>query len=154
MKTKKFNPKPDSVAEARMMAPGITVVYQIETSDKKELPWGLGVCEHVDKEKKMFRLQLFSPSSSDVHLAPWSIWEPITKTKEFSFTKKSWLKVNKLLIVKKGSPARRIHTRVLHKIRRDKRFNWQWISVLDPTDLPEACELEFDPDLGVEVDSD
>jgi len=56
----KANPtqKSGTAAMARMMAPGITVVYQIDAADRKErkcaLPWGIGVCDLVNQAQNNF----------------------------------------------------------------------------------------------------
>ena len=50
------NASKNSLNAARMMAPGITVVYPIDAKDQAKrqcaLPWGIGVCDLVDKQTK------------------------------------------------------------------------------------------------------
>lgn len=139
-----LNPKSGSVDQAKMMAPGITVVYRIDsagrTEEKSTLPWGIGVCLKVMDETKTFRIQVFTPSVNDPHRAPWCTWYSTETLKELSFNDKSWMKVSKLT-------KDLIPTKSLHKIWKDKRFAWQWIALLEPTNLPAPGKLEFRPSL-------
>ena len=142
---KQINPKRGSVAAAQMMAPGITVVYQIgsagRTDRKYALSWGIGVCRTVH-EKNTFEIEVFTPSDPAAHQAPWGTWKPTARRKEISFLDTSWMKVNKLT-------REKIPTGVLYKIWKDKRFGWHWISLLDPTNEPD--QLEFQPSLDMEI---
>ena len=137
---KKQTLQPGSLAEAQMLAPGITIIFKRESNAKATLSWGLGVITSVDKEKQTFVIQVYSPSNAAVTVAPWGKWVESHETKHFSWTDTTWLKVNRLTRGK-------IPLQVLHKIRTDGRFKWQWISNLDLTDVPKSSDLEFAPNL-------
>jgi hypothetical protein len=134
-------PNFDSINAARMMAPGIHVVYQIERKKASAgLPWGMGVCNSVNKTQKSFEVSVLEPTALTVLEAPWSTGE-ITKTKKvISFADPSWMKVNNLT-------RKQIPNKVLHAIWKEKKFDWQWISVLDSRkDDVSPADLEFAED--------
>ena len=132
--------EPGSVAEARMMAPGITVAYQV-ASKAGQLRWGIGVCVSQDKKQKVFEIQVFSPSEPEVTRAPWCKWNATDDKITLTWTDKTWLKVPKL-----GKKCK-IPTKALHLIRKDPRFSWQWISRLDLASVPDPGDIEFAPHL-------
>jgi len=134
---------PTTAAMARMIAPGITVVYQIDAADRKErkcaLPWGIGVCDLVNQAQNNFEVTVLLPTALPVPDAPWSTWQATPEKKTISFADPSWMKVNKLT-------RNQIPTKVLYQIWKDKRFSWHWISLLDPTKADVSPEdLEFQP---------
>lgn len=144
---KHITPKPNSLDEAEMMAAGITVVYKLEPTsqiDKKcKLSWGIGVCKYVKRQEKLFEIKVFAPSELDAERAPWGTWTETSTIKEIPFAS-IWLKVNKLAGPKNG--PKKIPTKVLHQIWKDKRFEWRWISVLDRVeDLRPDDNIEFEP---------
>jgi hypothetical protein len=148
----KPNPTIDSVSAARMMAPGITVVYQIDaagrTARKCALPWGIGVCNSVNHVQKNFEVSVFLPTALAAPEAPWSTWKATAGKKLISFADPSWMKVNKLTRDK-------IPTKVLFQIWKEKKFGWHWISILDPqNDDVDPANLEFQPSLDGERDED
>lgn len=145
------DPKTGSVAEARMMAPGICVAYLINSAGRSgengnKLSWGFGECIKVNKDKKNFEIEVFVPLNKDPLRAPWGQWKTTTLKKEISFSDSSWMKVGKL---SRG----KIPTRELYKIWKDQRFGWQWISTYwDPDhESSEPIELEF---VSLDEDSD
>ena len=144
---KHINPKAGSLDAAEMMAAGITAVYKIESisqiDEKGKLSWGIGVCKEVKIREKVFEIQVFAPTNPDAVRAPWGTWTETTTKKEISFAS-TWLKVNKLTGKKNG--PKKIPTKVLHQIWKDKRFAWRWISVLDTEeDLRPDDDLVFEP---------
>jgi hypothetical protein len=68
--------------------------------------------------------------------APWSEWVETTEKKTFSSVNPNWIKVNKLT-------RNKIPTKVLYKIWKENKFNWQWISVLDSGNDNVEPEFEF-----------
>jgi len=127
--------KPGSLTAARMLAPGLFVVYKKELKEEQDtLSWGIGVCVTVDEAKKTFRVKELAPTDSRVTVAPWKKWVETDNTKEFLHSDPGWMKVRNLI---RG----RIRTDVLRKIRNDARFSWQWIQLLDTTNLPQPSEF-------------
>ena len=82
------------------MAPGITVVFQIDAAGrlarKCALPWGIGVCDLVNHAENNFEVIVFLPTALAAPEAPWSTWEATATKKTISFADPSWMKVNKL----------------------------------------------------------
>jgi hypothetical protein len=140
----------NSFNAARMMAPGITVVFQIDAAGrlarKCALPWGIGVCDLVNHAENNFEVIVFLPTALAAPEAPWSTWEATATKKTISFADPSWMKVNKLT-------RNKIPTKVLYKIWKEKRFAWHWISLLDPQkDDVRPDHLQFEPSLDVELE--
>lgn len=133
-----------SVTAARMMAPGVTVVYQIDAAGREArgcaLPWGVGVCNLVNPAGKNFEVTVFLPTVLAAPEAPWSTWEPTAGKKVISFADACWMKVNKMSKNKKSEY--KIPTKVLYQIWQDKRFAWKWISLLDPKQ--DDVDLDFE----------
>ena len=123
-----------------MMAPGITVVYPIDAQGQTErqcaLPWGIGVCDLVDKKAKTIEISVFLPTVLAAPEAPWSDWEVTTEKKTLSLVNPSWIKVTKLT-------RNKIPTKVLYRIWKEKKFNWQWISILNPNNDSVEPDFEF-----------
>ena len=121
-----------------MMAPGLYVAYKLDskTEAKGRLSWGIGVCQNVKKDS--FRIKVLSPSNPAVTLAPWGTWDFTTDIRDLPLDGDSWIKIQKL------DRWRKLHTETLHKIRRDGRFGWEWISKLDMTGpLPDPGQIVF-----------
>ena len=124
--------RPDSLAAAKMMAPGLWVAYKLPSA--QGLSWGVGVCDEVKDDS--FRIKVFSPFDPTVTVAPWGIWDETDETKEFSLSDTCWMKINKL------TNAGKIRTKTLHKIRKDGRFGWEWVAQLDMT-VPVPTRVEI-----------
>ena len=128
-------PKPGSFSAAKMMAPGLWVVYKLGFNEPGKLPWGIGVCENVKKDT--FEVKVLQPSEPTLTLAPWGTWEMTDETKELSMVDSCWLKIRKY------NRYQKLHTETLYKIRKDGRFGWEWVSQIDMSGpLPDPTQYD------------